>query len=118
MRKRQPVGSPKKTCSKCGHELEESRKGKQRYCRACHAQNMRLNRPKHSDLTDEERKKANARSYLNVYIRRGKVKKLPCLFCGSENSQAHHYDYSKPLDVTWLCREHHLTLHGAYGLIP
>lgn len=118
MRKRQPAGKPKNNCSKCGHELEEHRKGKQRYCNACHAQNMRMTRPKHSDLTEDQRKKANARSYLNVYIRRGVIKKLPCLFCGSTKSQAHHYDYSKPLEVTWLCREHHLTLHDSYKLIP
>ena len=111
MRKRQPAGRPKATCSKCGFELEENRKGKQRYCNACHAQNMRINRPKHSELSDEQREKANARSYLRVYIKRGKIEKLPCLFCGNPNSEAHHQDYSKPLEVTWLCKEHHLMIH-------
>lgn len=31
-------------------------------------------------------------------------------FCGEE-SEAHHPDYSKPLDVIWLCRKHHLEIH-------
>lgn len=31
----------------------------------------------------------------------------PCLFCNDPNTQAHHHDYSKPRDVTWLCTKHH-----------
>lgn len=114
MRKRRPPGNPKESCSKCGCELEDNRKGKQRYCKACHAAHMRLTRPKHSDLPDEQRRKANARSYLHVYIRRGKIEKQPCLFCGNQNVEAHHHDYSKPLEVTWLCKDHHLINHEVY----
>lgn len=112
MRERQPAGSPKLTCSKCKAELEESRKGKQRYCKKCHAAHMRTTRPKHSCLTEPQRKKANARSYVNEYLRRGKIKKEPCQVCGDNNSQMHHEDYSKPLEVIWLCRKHHLELHS------
>nr|DAD85891.1 MAG TPA: hypothetical protein [Siphoviridae sp. ctGdK3] len=28
-----------------------------------------------------------------------------------ENLEAHHDDYSKPLQVRWLCRRHHKQLH-------
>ncbi len=35
-----------------------------------------------------------------------------CEQCGStENIDAHHDDYSKPLEVRWLCRSHHKRLH-------
>jgi len=112
MRKRQPAGNPKKTCSRCGKELDEHRKGKQRYCNACHALHMRLTRPKIPELSEEERRKIKARSYLREYVKRGKIIKLPCLFCGDPNSEAHHQDYSKPLEVTWLCRYHHKALHN------
>ena len=37
----------------------------------------------------------------------------PCLVCGTtENVYRHHHDYSKPCDVTFLCREHHRQLHS------
>lgn len=36
----------------------------------------------------------------------------PCEVCGSEIVDAHHDDYSKPLDVRWLCPLHHRRLHA------
>lgn len=98
-------------CSKCGGDLGE-RYGKQRYCKACHASYMRATRPKHSQLKDEARKKANARAYANVYLRRGKIEKMHCINCGSNDSQMHHSDYRFPLLITWYCRECHLKLHN------
>ncbi len=40
-------------------------------------------------------------------IRDGKLIKAPCEVCGSQVSDAHHDDYSKPLDIRWLCKTHH-----------
>lgn len=34
-----------------------------------------------------------------------------CRDCGAEKVQAHHPDYSKPLDVIWLCRRCHVAEH-------
>lgn len=53
----------------------------------------------------------NARSYAKVYLRRGKLKQEPCKVCG-QKAEKHHPDYSKPLEVEWLCRRHHLALHA------
>lgn len=45
-------------------------------------------------------------------LRRGKLTRKPCEVCGSEDRlNAHHDDYSKPLDIRWLCRLHHVQLH-------
>jgi Zn finger protein HypA/HybF involved in hydrogenase expression len=99
----------KKECSKCDQPLD--REG-QRYCKECHAEYMRENRPKHSELTILQKLKANCRSYANAYLKRGKLIKQPCEKCGSEDSEIHHEDYTKPLDVTWLCRKDHLELHA------
>jgi len=107
-RKRMPKGMG--LCSGC-HARRD--RGIQRYCKKCHAEYMRENRPKHSELTDKQRKKANARSYANVYLNRGKIDRKPCEKCGSPESQMHHEDYNRPTDVTWLCRECHLDHHKA-----
>lgn len=44
-------------------------------------------------------------------IRDGKLIRQPCEVCGSAKAQAHHDDYSKPLDVRWLCSTHHSEWH-------
>lgn len=44
-------------------------------------------------------------------IKLGKMEKKPCEICGNNNSQAHHDDYNKPLEVRWLCRSCHLAWH-------
>lgn len=46
-------------------------------------------------------------------IRIGRLTRQPCEVCGAERVDAHHDDYSKPLDVRWLCRGHHLKHHRA-----
>ena len=43
-------------------------------------------------------------------IRDGRLKKEPCFICGGK-SEAHHPDYSRPLDVVWLCVLHHKQAH-------
>ena len=45
-------------------------------------------------------------------IRDGRLIRQPCEKCGEEKSEAHHDDYTKPLEVRWLCRRHHLEHHG------
>ena len=61
------------------------------------------------------RQRAIARSYANVYRRKGKLKPELCEVCGDEQVQMHHDDYGKPLKVRWLCHLHHLQLHrGRY----
>jgi hypothetical protein len=46
-------------------------------------------------------------------IAQGKLHKEPCLVCDNPEVEGHHYDYSKPLEVMWLCVEHHRQLHAA-----
>lgn len=44
-------------------------------------------------------------------LRGGKLTAKPCEVCGDASAQAHHDDYSKPLDVRWLCTTHHAEWH-------
>lgn len=56
--------------------------------------------------------KAKAHSAVSNAKRDGKLKPGPCAICGAFPVDAHHEDYLKPLDVTWLCHAHHLERHG------
>lgn len=56
--------------------------------------------------------KTKARQALARAVRSGKLARKPCEKCGDANSQGHHADYSKPLDVNWLCARHHAQAHG------
>lgn len=51
--------------------------------------------------------KINAQRKLNNAVRLRKITRLACGVCGNILSEAHHPDYSKPLDVWWLCKKHH-----------
>jgi len=48
--------------------------------------------------------KDRARQKLRRAVRAGKIERGPCADCGDMFAEAHHPDYSKPLDVVWLCR--------------
>lgn len=54
-----------------------------------------------------------AQTAVNNAVRDGKIRKEPCFFCGSKTRvHAHHHNYSKPLNVTWLCPKCHHRLHA------
>lgn len=59
----------------------------------------------------EEHQKYLARKTVENHIRAGKLIRQPCERCGALNAQAHHEDYSKPLDVMWLCPRDHKARH-------
>ena len=56
--------------------------------------------------------KASAYATVSYAVKNGRLERQPCEICGDTQSQAHHSDYSKPLDVRWLCFKHHRELHG------
>lgn len=103
--------SRNKVCGKCGG-IKKNQRFKYAYCNLCHNKYQRDNRKKHSELSYEQKRKANARAYANSYLNRGKIKKQPCEICGDKNVQMHHDDYSKPLEIKWLCVKHHLEHHA------
>ena len=58
------------------------------------------------------KEKTLARAMLRYEVMAGRITKKPCEICGeTKNIQAHHEDYSKPLDVIWLCPKHHAWIH-------
>ena len=58
----------------------------------------------------ETESRRNARSMANHAIRDGKIVPQLCEVCGNK-AEAHHDDYSKPLNVRWLCFKHHRQWH-------
>jgi len=56
--------------------------------------------------------KSDCRKITKREIRAGRLIPLPCRDCGEEKVEAHHTDYTKPLDVIWLCKFHHLMEHN------
>ncbi len=115
MRKTTKWGTPQPSkykkdghCSRCD---QKRRKGS-RYCRQHHNEYQRLSRKKHRDLPPETKARAVCRAYANVYLRRGKITRGPCAICGAtDHIEMHHENYTKPLDIIWLCRAHHKEFH-------
>lgn len=62
-----------------------------------------------------------AHNIVEKALKRGTLTRQPCEVCGASGVmtdrrsevQAHHDDYSKPLEVRWLCQKHHHEWHKA-----
>lgn len=77
---------------------------------------MRLWRAEHADelrvregartFTDEQRLVRNARAYVAMYVRRGRIKPGSCEICSDRHVSPDWDDPRKPLAVRWFCREH------------
>jgi formylmethanofuran dehydrogenase subunit E len=52
-----------------------------------------------------------ARWQVRQAIAAGRIARQPCEQCGELNVHGHHDDYTKPLDVRWLCPPCHRQWH-------
>ncbi len=55
--------------------------------------------------------KRQAQEQVHRSIASGKLIRKPCAVCNNTKTDAHHPDYSKPLEVIFLCRKHHIEIH-------
>jgi hypothetical protein len=67
-------------------------------------------RAKLKELANRYPECQSARVITKMAMQSGRLKPQPCMICGAK-SEAHHPDYSRPLDVVWLCRKHHMETH-------
>lgn len=95
----------KTLCAKC---RVNPRTASHSYCLPCKAKVMRDHRAaKQTPMSEEERRKASARSYAHVYLRRGQIERTPCVECGDPNVIMLHKGGEDPKDVVFLCLTHH-----------
>jgi len=118
-----------RTCKVCGKtkEMEEFYNnksyscGKSSKCKECAKKLTKEWARDHKDYCREQVRihckkypqKRNAYSAIGYAKRNGIITKPDkCSNCGESGMiHAHHWDYSKPLDVIWLCSACHANIH-------
>lgn len=58
-----------------------------------------------------------AHTLVNLAVKSGQLLKQPCERCGIHKVHGHHEDYSKPLEVVWLCAACHKLRHRELGWV-
>lgn len=79
--------------------------------RASQPHRMKLRKEIIDEWAAKHPERKAAQTKVHNAIRDGKLKTQPCWVCGVK-AEAHHPDYSKPLEVVWLCRPHHMQAHA------
>lgn len=90
-------------CPKCESPID----GGNSYCRYCYSEYKRIEKSTNA----EANKKDLARKKANRALLKGLIFKHDCS-CGSTESQMHHPNYDKPLDVVWYCKKCHEAFHA------
>lgn len=121
------------TCNKCGSECVANKwivsNGKS-HCVPCIREHKRIHPGRHTERNAAWRKskpwktqeysrrwreknkhKIRAHYLLGKAVKNGLLVREPCVECAFTPAQAHHSDYSKPLDVVWLCVKCHMKRH-------
>src|SRR6185503_3397955 len=128
-----------KKCFKCGAEKETSEfyrhpqmgDGLLGKCKSCTRIDVQANRSKRRYYYNEYDRARAKRGYparrrwsiknkgvlkahriMRKAIADGELIRKPCEICGDIKSKGHHENYSKPLEVVWLCQTHHHRRHA------
>ena len=94
-------------CRRCRNKYHYERRKKTPAFLERRARQARVRRQREDDNI-----KNAARSAVRRAIKAGELTPQACERCGATDAEAHHDDYSKPLDVRWLCPPHHREHHG------
>tara|TARA_R110000803_G_scaffold37320_2_gene80370 strand:- start:648 stop:1076 length:429 start_codon:yes stop_codon:yes gene_type:complete len=120
------------------HKLRSAADGLNYKCKDCWCQEVRKYRRENDSVREhgrarerEPERRAKVNEAVNLWkknnpekaaasravrsaIKKGEMERKPCEECGAtRNIHGHHDDYSKPLDVRWLCALHHKRHHAA-----
>lgn len=66
----------------------------------------------------KNQEKLKAHRIFHRAVENGKIERGKCFVCGAERVDGHHEDYSKPLEVVWVCRKHHKDIHKGIVKLP
>lgn len=110
-----------KTCIQCGCTFQ-ARKGQKLCTVNCVNQRAKVTqrlRKRGSATTDIGKIKQRAQSAVASAVAAKVLERRACEYfvdwqgrvCGALKTHAHHEDYSRPLDVVWLCPCHHARRH-------
>lgn len=105
-------------CIACRAEYDRSeyRKRYFREYQAAHRETMNARRRRNGQQR-RERTRDKRRVHAKVYnaIKYGRIERPgKCSRCGTQcKPEGHHDDYSKPLEISWLCQNCHLAYHDA-----
>lgn len=110
-------------CCTCGlhkaatefHRDASRLEGLSYHCKLCDQARTKAYRKKTGRRGTVNRVANRAHVRVKSALKRGLLQRLPCEICGSETVEAHHDDYTKPLEVRWLCLEHHRAWHREHG---
>jgi hypothetical protein len=128
--KRQPLSEFGKNSGMADGYLRQCKSCRREWTRGYREENRDTIRAKQARWEQLPESKAKAKARLNQWaidnperkramtivgnaVRDGKLIPQLCWVCGKK-AEAHHPDYSRPLDVAWLCHLHHLQAHRAH----
>jgi uncharacterized Zn finger protein (UPF0148 family) len=111
-----------KTCERCKSPIVGRRSHARYCCEQCQSnalkrRSYRRNRDAVLAERSEEYKSDPVRRFM-LRVQKLALKHVPaqpCSQCGAAKAERHHHDYSKPLDVVFLCRRCHTIWHREHG---
>jgi hypothetical protein len=109
-------------CRACGQpftpDVSNVRKGRGFFCSVQCSNATRLGRFVAGYDQDDKARRVRANGLVNKRIKLGHLKRPDrCERCGERSrTDGHHPDYSRPLDVVFLCRSCHMRLHSAVAV--
>ena len=104
--------SPTNSAKKWAALSHEQRAAQALRLREFRKRNPQKNREKNQIWREQHPEKNSAHKAVAYALARGRIERKPCERCGKHGRvHAHHDDYSRPLDVMWLCPNHHRERH-------
>lgn len=100
-----------KQCVKDAAKLHDNRLSDREHSRRKRALNPRMKSMQNAAYKTAHPDRIRANTAIATALRSGTLTRKDCEKCGAKYTHAHHKDYSRPLDVQWLCPSHHKEAH-------